>query len=289
VVLNPTGNFDGGGLFLRDPVRLPSVLRHLGRVGFQTMLARSEDSGNLRDPYFWTARATVMPHRRFTVGVNRAALFGGEGNYPLTLRNVANVIIGAYAVRNQALNFEDQVASVDARWRLPGPLPVEVYGEWGLEDAAGAWRDVPGIVAGAHLPAVPGVPQLSLAVERASFAPKCCGNPEWYSHRLAFWKGWVQDGEPLGHPLAGEGTEWRVRSDGAFSDARLRLGADLFARDRGAENILAPNREGTSRGGELRLDLSLGSSATLVARGLLERGETEWEETDAQVGLRWSF
>ena len=99
----------------------------------------------------------------------------------------------------------------------------------------------------------------------------------------------MQDGAPLGHPLTGHGTEWRVRSDAALAEARVRLGIDLFTRDRGAENILAPTREGTSRGGELRLDLSLGSRASVVARGLLESGESGWEESDAQVGLRWSF
>jgi hypothetical protein len=289
VVLNGITAFDGAGVFLRQPVRLPWVLGRFGSVDLETFLSRSEDSGEVRDPLLWAARATLMPHRRLTIGLNRAAMFGGDGEAAPTLLDLLYAIVGEHTDRDQVRNFENQVASVDARWRVPVPVPLEAYGEWGFEDSAGAWKDVPGIVAGISLPALPGVPEVGIATEYAFLKRSCCGNPDWYRHRGAFWNGWVQGGEPLGHPLAGHGRELRLRSDAALFDTRLRLGLDFFARNRGDQNLFAPDREGGSRGGDLRLELTPRAGASVVVRGRLERGDSGWQESDGYVGVRWSF
>jgi hypothetical protein len=279
----PGGSFDGVGGFLREPVRLPGVLRHLGPIRFTTFVARLERSEPVLRPWFWAARGSIEPHERVTLGVNRGAMFGGEGTADVTLRNIAYMLIGKHG--GGGSEFENHVVAVDLRVRPPlGRLPLAFSIEWGFEDSAGAWRDVPGVVAGAELGAVPGLPAVAVGVERTSFGESCCGNPAWYRHWL-FREGWTHGGREFGHPLGGHGSEWLfwTRTD----LAKLRLEGRLFRRDRGGENLYAPDRQGSSAGGRLGAEWAATPSLAAVVSVGGESGASGWRASGARAGLRW--
>jgi hypothetical protein len=293
VVLGGGVPLDGGGVSLAGPRVLPSFLRHLGPIRFETHLARLGESGELRHPWFWAARGSVAPHPRLALALNRAAMFGGEGNAPMTVKNVLLTLLGTRAGELPGelgrSFFANQIASVELRWRLPLDVaPSTFYVEWGLEDSAGAWVTVPGVVAGWEVAALPRAPAVSLGIEASYFAPECCGNPPWYRHG-SFTGGWAQDGLPLGHPLGGEGMEWLLHGRADGSAARLVSSWGLFHRKRKGDNLFMPDRQGKSRGGFVELLWRAGGRTDLAAEGMYERGEGGWSQLRAFLGFRSYF
>lgn len=287
IAVNPSVAFDGGGIYLADPMHLPGFLRGLGPVVFETFLTRVGDSGSIENPWMWVAHGAVEPHPRVGIGLNRAAMFGGEGENGLSLRNLAYLLVGKHG--GAGSGFDNQIFAIDVWYRpsLAG-LPVILFLEWGIEDSAGAIADVPGVVAGLELAAVPGVPELALGVERASFAGRCCGNPIWYRH-WKFDSGWTVGGVPLGHPLGGHGTEWLAFARADLLEARLRIDGRAFRRDRGAENLFAPDRLGRSTGARIRTEFRALARVEFVLHGALESGEGGWRESSVMVGLRMLY
>jgi hypothetical protein len=277
-----------------EPFHAPGWLELLGSVSLHTFLTRISDPRHPSNPWFWGMRGSIQPHPRFTASVNRAAFFGGKDtDVPFTPRNLAGVFIG---VLNG--DFENQLVSADFRYRVPTErvLPLTLYLEWGAEDAAGGWWDVPGIVAGAFVPALPGVPALAAGVEHASFATFCCGNPPWYFH-AGFPGGWVANDTPLGHPLGGEGSETMLYLSGTAADARLRTDARAFRRTRSdagyhtpqrAGNLFVPQRAGTSWGAELRGALRLFTRSDVHAGYFIDSG-AGWMEQRFSVGTAVFF
>jgi hypothetical protein len=287
VVLSGAVPFDGGGVFLRRPTRLPWLLSAIGPIDFQATLARAPDNGSITDPWFWAARVAFLPHPRLTLGLNRSSMFGGGGNGPTDFSHLISAIIGDHAVRT-AENYENQLASIDGRLRVPVGVPLEAYFEWGFEDSAGAWAQVPGIVAGMKLASLPGVPEVGVGAQFSSYEHSCCGNPIWYRHIL-FTEGWSQDGTLLGDPLGGQGREVRVTSEGAFRAAAIRIRADGFSRDRGEENLYSPDWEGRSLGGSLKVEIDATRRLGFRFDGEAERGDEEWRRSRAEAGIRWVF
>lgn len=287
IVLGGEAPVDGLGLGLADPVRLPGFLRALGPVRFETFLARLDRNGPVEAPLFWGARGAVAPHPRLKFGITRAAIFGGEGGEPVTLRSVATMLVGVHGTGGGTA--ENQVVAADVWYRVPvEAVPVVAYMEWGFEDSAGAWKNVPGIVAGLRVPAVPGVPALSVGLERAHFARSCCANPIWYRH-MFYRDGWTAGQVPIGHPLGGHGDEWTAHARADLAGARLRLDGRVFRRDRGAENLFAPDRLGRSRGAALTAAYRWTPRLELEAAGQIETGEKDWDESYGRIGLRLAF
>ena len=174
-----------------------------------------------------------------------------------------------------------------AWFRAPtGALPLLLYIEWGSEDSAGAWWDVPGIVAGAEVAAVPGLPWLSVLVERSSFEGSQSGNPPWYRHPIGFHDGWSTRGELLGHPLGGHGLEWLVQARSNLMDGRLQLMTRGFTRTRRAENVYAPVRAGSSTGVLAEGDIQLRSGVAVRFSGSTEGG-SDWRRTQLSGALRF--
>lgn len=247
VVLTGAAPLDRVEVGTSRPVRLPG-LGFLGPVTAGAFVSRRlTEERHFNEPYLWGGSFLLRPFPWFTVGVSRAALFGSTtSETPITAGNLLRMFVGLLSG-----DFEDQVVSVSGSFRLPtdAVLPLTAYLEWGAEDAAGAWFAVPGQVVGLWTPGLPGAPGVSLGVEAARFAPSCCGNPKWYRH-FGFPGSWAAVDAPLGHPLGGEGTELSLYG-AAELGFPLRLDARLFGRDRGAENLYAPGREGRSAGGHL--------------------------------------
>ena len=282
IVLSGSAALDGGGLFLVDPVRIPYLSRLLGPIRFETSLSRLGHNGDVVHPWFWTARGTLRPHPRLSLGLSRGMFIGGDNNLPLTLRTLTYALTGK---KEDFVNpLANSVVAVDVRYRPPLPVPILLYMEWGAEDSAGAWRKVPGRVLGLELPAVPGVPTLALGLEHAYFAGQCCFNPPWYHHG-EFTDGWTNRGEPLGHPMGGEGTEWRLYGDAELAGARLRLGADAFVRNRGPENLFAPEREGGSGGGRVEVAWRAWPGLELTAEFAGAAGDG-WSVLTGSMGVR---
>jgi hypothetical protein len=249
--------------------------------------SRIENGDRITAPWFGAARLAVEPHPRLMMGITRADIFGGKGNSPTTLRSVAKMLVGSHA--GEEGEYNNEVFSADLRYRPPlGALPLVVYVEWGMDDSAGAWRSVPGRVLGVELAAVPGLSQIALGVERTAFGGSCCGNTIWYRN-WSLRGGWTDDGRPLGHPLGGHGTEWLTHARADLLDARLRLDVRLFQRDRGEENLFAPQREGRSRGTRVAVEGQHGSGLRLFLHGALEEGDSGWRETAARLGVQFAL
>jgi hypothetical protein len=270
-----------------EPVRLPSFAGALGSVTLHTFASRLGGPRHPERPWLWGGRLAVAPSTRFSVGINRAAIFGG-GDRPVTPRRVAGMLAGVLSD-----DFENQIVSVDARWRLPteGLLAAAAYLEWGAEDAAGAWHRQPGRTLGVLFPAVPGMPAIAAGVERTSFGP-CCAHGSWYTHYV-FTGNWARGDALLAHPLGGEGTEWAVYLE-AEAGARARLDGRFFVRDRrgetadvpGTGNLLAPLALGRSAGGELRALVRLHRRLGLEARLYRDAGGT-LREHHAELDLTY--
>ncbi len=276
------------------PVRLPGLLRVLGPTTFHTFVSRTDEPRHAGRPWLWGARGALRPHPRLTVAVSRASIFGGDSvTTPTNAANVGKMLLGLLSA-----DFENQVVAMDFRWRLPTEraLPLTAYLEWGAEDAAGGWWDVPGRVVGLSTPAVPGLPWLSAAVEAASFPEPCCGNPPWYLHGTHAG-GWATDAGPLGHPLGGEGTELLARVAADLPVPGVRVEARGFRRDRSdasfntplvAGNLYAPDRAGVSWGGAVDAAWRFGRGAEARAAWRGDAGDG-WREAVLRAGVSIFF
>jgi hypothetical protein len=254
---------EGGGIVLSEtvmprveaqtlrPVRLPGVLRHFGGVTLNTFFTRLGGARHPDEPWMWGARLAFQPHPRLTFAVNRASIFGGDS--AVTAGRLLGMFVGV--IRGSA--FENQVLSLEGRWRLPtdAVLPATAYLEWGADDGAGALHEVPARVGGILFPALPGLPEVSAGAEYARFEAACCGHGPWYFNATHLGN-WARGTRPLGHPLGGEGWEAAAYARGDLADARLRVHLRGFARDYsdeslptfGGGNLFAPQRTGGSVG-----------------------------------------
>lgn len=282
LVLNGAAPVDGGGVRIADAAQLA----WLGAFTAELFAGVADSSGFVARPWLLGMRVHARPHARFDVGGTRAAVFGGMDGARVGMQQLVEVLVGANPRGDYA---DDQVASLDARWRPPlGTLPVEMFGEWALHDVdLEALLDVPAFTLGARLPAVPGAGALSLALEHTQIARSCCGNPPWY-HHFELAHGWTDSGVLRGHPLGGHGREWRVAVDAALLAWRVLVSADALARTRGSENLFAPDRLGRSRGGVLRVDAALTDRVGAALHVTHESGDG-WRETHGVVALRWHW
>jgi hypothetical protein len=267
--------FQGLGVTVREPFHLPGYLRFLGPTRIEAAGGRMARAGRVDRPWVAFGRLMLTPFsERLTVGVNRGAIFAGDG-VPITARRLFGLLYGEHG--GEAGEFENQVFSTLASYRPPlgRHLPLLLYVEWGMDDTSGAVRNTPGVVAGIDVGAVPGVPALAAGLERTSFAQSCCGQPIWFRH--IYYRGsWADEGRLFAHPLGGHGREWlaHVRLDLPAVGVLAR--ADGFVRDRHHENLFALERMGRAVGGSVSLDLRLTGRATFRLDASHEQGEA-WD------------
>ncbi|MFS8636645.1 MAG: capsule assembly Wzi family protein [Gemmatimonadota bacterium] len=287
IVLTGIESLDAVGLESLDPFALPGPLGHLGAIRIEAAFSRIQNGDRIRDPWFWVGRLAFEPHRRLQIGLTRAVMLGGEGNSAWTPRNVLYALIGKHA--GEMGEFDNQVLAFDVHYRPPlGAIPLLLYLEWGLDDSAGAFKDVPAIVAGVFVPSIPIFPSASLRLEHTVFDEACCGNTIWYRN-WAFRGGWTDAGIPLGHPLGGHGREWLAELRTDLHEARLRMAVGARLRHRGDENLFAPQRTGDAVGVWLRGALRASRRIEVFVAGAVERGEADWEERSLDIGMRWLY
>jgi hypothetical protein len=212
-------------------------------------------------------------------------MFGGEGNLPVTFSRVAKNIIGIYTDDDE-YSFANQVLSIDIRYRVPG-FPLSAYLDWGSDDAAGGWWDVPAILGGLEWTRVDSTYDVAIGVEHLQFSASCCGNSIWY--RNAWFRGsWADGDELLGHPLGGHGREWRVFANGGIGE-RVLASVAYFARRRRVENLFAPERQGESDGMQVRADISVTRRARLLLDTAAEWSAKDWNSSRLSAAVRYSF
>ena len=98
----------------------------------------------------------------------------------------------------------------------------------------------------------------------------------------------VSEEQPLGHPLAGDGREYRLYGTADLFDARLRLEADAFMRQRFETNLFGAYRLGRSLGASSLLSWRLHAHAELGARLAFEGGRG-WRERNVSAMGTVSF
>ncbi len=275
-VLTAGPSFDGLGAFT-GPFRLGAF----GPVRVEALASRLRATGGVADPWFAALRIWAQPHPRLWLAGNRAVAFGGHGNTPLSWGDIPGILIGSPGGAHG--ETENQVASVEVRWRVPaGALPLVAYGEWAIDDVGFEFIRKPGLVEGLEVPALPGIPAVALGLEHTGFPDHCCGYPPWYRHSALPW---IEQRIPLGHPLGGAGSEWLLYSSLALLDARLRLDARALRRDRLADNLYSPTRQGVSNGAELDVSWTPAVRVELVAGASIEQG-AGWRESASTAGVR---
>jgi hypothetical protein len=280
LVLNGAVPVDGGGVRIADAVRLA----WLGEVTAELFAGQADSSGFVARPWLLGLRLHARPHVRFDLGATRAAVFGGMAGARVGVQEIAEVLVGANPGGRYA---DDQVASLDARWRPPVPrIPLELFGEWALHDVdLEVLLDMPAITLGVRMPVIPGAAALGMTLEHTRIAGSCCGNPPWY-HHFELAGGWTDTGVLRGHPLGGQGREWRVSLDAALLDWRVRVRADALMRTRLGENLFAPDRAGSAHGGALTVTGALSQHSGVELQLAHEAGRG-WGETHAFLALSW--
>lgn len=268
---------DAVQVYTRRSARAPGFLSAIGPVSFHGFFGQLRDDRHQDEPMIWGASAQVRPHHRVTLAVNRGSLFGGD--QAVTFRRVVDMLVG----RVTGIGFENQIVSVSVKFLAPSEavVPLELYVEWGAEDAAGAWRDVPGVITGIWTPGLPFAPWLSAGFEYTTMASSCCGNPSWYRH-WSFNGSWASRDEPLGHPLGGAGREAMAHMTIEVPQADLAMNGRVFQRRREAENLYSPGRAGTSRGGAIGATWFATPRLRAELDGSIEDGEG-WRETRFRI------
>lgn len=264
--------FEGGGIQVRDPFHVP-YLNFLGPVRIEVAGGRLPRSGLVERPFVVFGRMVGSPFSpRFTLGINRGAIFGGEGN-PITAGRLLGLLAGMHGGEHG--EFENQVFAVIMRYRPPlGRLPAEAYLEWGMDDTSGAVKNAPAVIAGMEVGPFGGSGAVSIGFERTRYPAACCGQPIWY--RSVFFRGsWADDGRLFAHPLGGHGKEWLSHARVDMPARGLLVGATAFIRERGHENLFAPERQGRSAGGTASVQQQLAPRTTLRFEGGLERAR-DW-------------
>jgi hypothetical protein len=272
-LLNAPPPFEGGSLEMPEGFRLPNPI---GRVRPTLLVARMERSGDIGHPWFIAARVSFSPARNFVWGLQRAILFGGEGNEAVTPRKLIEALIGFTDTENKNTNFENQMVSGDAFWKLPD-IPVSVHASWATDDSGEAFINVPAVSIGADWHVLPFAPSLGVGIEASYISPAKDTYPPWYQH-IGLGDGWTDRGTPMGHPLGGHGRELLVSIVGYGRD--FMIDGRLFVRHRGRFNLFAPDREGDSVGVDV--------NGTLFIAGPLRVRMRLDAERHARAGWSWS-
>lgn len=281
LVLNGLDRFDGAGLRTRRPVALPA----LGQISGEVFAGSLERNGHVEKPWLLGMRVHVRPHARLDIGATRVAVFGRTDGRGIGARAIGEVLLGTNLDGDHA---DDQVASMDFRWRPPLAAAMELHGEWGMHDIDfGVLFDVPAFTIGVRVPQLRNAASPGIGIEYTHIAESCCENPPWY-HHFELADGWTRRGRLLGHPLGGHGNQWSATVSGEMRSARLVYRATGMLRRRGAENLFAPLRQGRAVAAEFGFDAALGNRAAVELQAFVERG-AEWTESGSELAVRWRF
>lgn len=293
---------------LDEPRHLPWLLRYLGP--FQISVAASgigADSLGAGVGVF-TGEFRIHPFPWFTGEMSRSAVVTWERNGSrITFRDIIATIGGTRSGTTD--NFDDQKASMAFLFRLRiAGVAVNPYAVWAWEDTWQIDQD-PGTVVGLWLPAVRVANRpVGVRYEYTAFGDD--GRILWPWSKFWDWRNWYRhsnrdryvngDGELLGHPLGGYGTEHRLEVEVPLPRHDLLLDFDLFSRDRIAgtafqqkdsstisfSNVFYDELPGRSWGGGVEAAVRTGP-LSVHGRLSVEVGNEGWERAAASVRTRW--
>lgn len=293
LILNGVSSFDGVMLGNDDAVRLGGIGRWLGPLHVTAVLSRLPADTLGAAAWFGAARVSLSPHPRVRIGLTRTAVVAGDEDGDLGLGTLLMVAAG----KHTGQNVEDQRASMDLSVALGGRAwRIVPYFEWGFEDTAGAYVEDPGLTAGAYVPFVPGLADLSLRYEYTAFgkaAHMCwfCNarTTKWYRHGSVRSAYVGQDGLLIGHPLGGYGYQHRMDAIGWLIGGQARVQVTLVRRNREPLNLLYESQPGDSRAIGARGSYYVTSDLTLDAILWWESGDAGWRERAASLGAQLRF
>jgi hypothetical protein len=215
-----------------EPVVLPSVFRYLGLFKFTFFATRLEDDRAVPHPLLWGLRVNIKPNPYLDVGLQRTALFGGEGR-PENLKTFLRSFTGK-GESEADVEAGDQRAGIDITLTFPfARQPFQVYAEAAGEDEAGALPQKWAYLAGIYLPQIGRLECLELRMEYAGNHVK--NHPDvWYNHHI-YLSGYTYKGRVIGHHMGTDSkdifTEMRYRFPGS------RNGFASVAYDREEHNL----------------------------------------------------
>jgi hypothetical protein len=290
---------DGGGLSTARPIQLPGRGARIGTFQGDFLLARVSDNGPIGSPWLMAQQLVWTPAPPVAIHLRKASMFGGEGAARVTLGRFLGSFVGAHVQEDgRHLPFDNQVATVGVVLSGRG---MQGGMELGMEDSSGAWKRSPalqgfvewGADAGAGVdagsgPAIggpagdQGATGIAFRLERTYFS-RPNGHGRWY-HHSTYRGGWSDRGIPLGHPLGGGGTEWRVEGRGPLA-GRGALSVHLATRYRDPSNGFASHLEGRRWGGGMDLRIPLKENWSLIGQGRLEMGGERAEANEGGRGL----
>ena len=298
---------------LDRPVVLPWVLKYLGPFQISGSVTGIDADSLGPSVAFFKGEFRLQPHPRVTLGLFRSILVATElnGQSP-GLDDIFLIVTGSRSSPT-FVNFDDQKASMSGSVRLdPFGFTLVPYFVWAWEDTWEIDED-PGTILGLWAPLIPvGDTPLGVRYEYTAF-----GDPaqiiwpwgdgiwqhrRWYRHdniRIRYRDG---DGEFMGHPLGGYGTEHRLELEVPAPAYGILIRGVLFARERVAGTTVNPHFDpprtqeyfnllydqvpGRSWGGSVR-GLYFGGPLQLDASLTLEIGEEGWDRFEGSVGAVW--
>lgn len=192
------------------PFRLPGPLAGAGEFRAALFFGKLDDPGrnDVISPWITGTRLEYAPVRWLSVGLNRSALFGGEGNgFVVTPRALWELLVthDEVSVGGEPGNDINQLATVDWSlylWPVLRSAPLfdggRLYGEYGGEDKPqnGPLPSATGHTYGLELVAG-GVLLRAEATNNRDDANL------WYWHRV-YTDGYTYRGRVFGHPMGGD-------------------------------------------------------------------------------------
>lgn len=214
---------------LNNPSPLPLPL--IGPLRFDLFWSRLEAERQIAKPYFAGLRLNFKPHPRLEIGAARTVIFGGEGQPDVRTREFVTILSGKNLTGGE--DTSNQLAALDLRLSLPLFRGVDLYGEYGGEDEAGAFIANRAWLAGLYLPELTSSGRLALRFEYANLAHIDDNSPMWYRHGI-YRDGYTRKGRILGHHAGGGSKDLLVEGEWLFSP-RLSASAGVDLEERGSD------------------------------------------------------
>jgi hypothetical protein len=183
-----------------QPALLPWIFRYLGPFRFVFFVSRLEDDRkDVPEPILWGLRVNFRPHPFAEIGMERTAIFGGEGRSD-SLSTFFKTFTGQRETP-EGTPEGNQLISFDGKFHLPFPIqPVTLYTQIGAED-----QSRPGVpsrwayIIGVYLPRIHKIQALDFRAEFANNHQPRIAN-FWYNH-VVYTQGYTYKGRVIGHHM----------------------------------------------------------------------------------------
>ena len=202
--------------------------RWIGPWTLTSFMGLLDDDRVVEDGLLWGFRFTFRPVRGLEIGLSRTAQWCGDGR-DCSAAAFFRVLSGR---DNKGANVDEedepgnQLAGIDARWSLPGGIPVALYMQWIAEDTrrTGAqlhqWMQQIGIEYWGRVGRYTHRTHLELSSTTARLGAMGEGSfiaDNAYNHFI-FESGYRYHGRPIGHGMDGDGLSWSLGSTLASSE-----------------------------------------------------------------------